>query len=96
MSFLFHAHVCIAQIYTQGGAVFMDGPGSKGTFENCNFTSNVSFLFHHVLEYSHNNDNVSHIIFFDLFFYFVCSGFFFSLVEAEEQCLLEASQKAPF
>ena len=68
----------------------MDGPGSKGTFENCNFTSNVSFLFHHVLEYSHNNDNVSHNFFFLLFF------LFFSLVEAEEQCLLKASQQALF
>ena len=24
----------------QGGAVYITGTGSKGTFENCNFTSN--------------------------------------------------------
>ena len=27
-------------LYMQGGAVYITGTGSKGTFENCNFTSN--------------------------------------------------------
>ena len=27
----------------QGGAVYITGAGSKGTFENCNFTSNSVF-----------------------------------------------------
>ena len=27
-------------MYMQGGAVYITGAGSKGTFENCNFTSN--------------------------------------------------------
>ena len=28
----------------QGGAVVISGTGSKGTFENCNFTSNSAVL----------------------------------------------------
>ena len=38
---VFHGLLIVSfLLYMQGGAVYITGTGSKGTFENCNFTSN--------------------------------------------------------